>query len=251
MGITDYHAKYLAHELTRRCASDNVEKLAPVLADAQVDLNPHQVLETTSFNAAVRGGNLNPFQQNAIVLCSYQFARTKDAYVRQTPWDLIVIDEAHRLRNVELKARLAPLCKRTLRRQVLQYVKYTNRHALVQEFVPSTDEQRLYDLVSEYLQRDSLYALPASQRQLVTLRRGFDAAEFRGRVMLFNGTNNDPTTTSIRKARKVARAAPTLPEKLAGHEIAHKKDTLLDEVVRRLEQAASATPLFTLRWRLT
>jgi hypothetical protein len=69
----------------------------------------------------------------------------------------------------ELKERLAPLCKRTLRRQVLEYVKYTNRHALVQEFVPTSEEQRLYDLVSRYLQREALYALPARQRQLMTL----------------------------------------------------------------------------------
>src|SRR6185312_7956329 len=69
----------------------------------------------------------------------------------------------------ELKERLEPLCKRTLRRQVLEYVKYTNRHALVQEFVPTEEEQRLYDLVSEYLREPRLYALPASQRQLVTL----------------------------------------------------------------------------------
>jgi superfamily II DNA or RNA helicase len=304
--VTDYHAKYLAHELTRRCASDSVEKLASVLADAQVDLNPHQVdaalfafrspfskgailadevglgktieaglllaqkwaerkrrllvilpanlrkqwsqeledkfylpsviLETRSFNEAIRAGNLNPFHQDVVVLCSYQFACSKESYLRQTAWDLVVIDEAHRLRNVykhsskialaikqavasvpkvlltatplqnsllelyglvsiiddyafgdlesyrarfarltndsdfaELKERLAPICKRTLRRQVLEYVKYTNRHALVQEFVPSPEEQRLYDLVSDYLQRDTLYALPASQRQLVTL----------------------------------------------------------------------------------
>jgi superfamily II DNA or RNA helicase len=304
--ITDFHAKYLAHELTKRCPSDSMEKLAAVLADAQVDLNPHQVeaalfafrspfskgailadevglgktieaglllsqkwaerkrhllvivpanlrkqwaqeladkfylpsviLESRTFNDAVRGGRLNPFAQPAIVLCSYQFARVKEPYLRQTPWDLVVVDEAHRLRNVykssskiavaikqaimpfpkvlltatplqnsllelyglvrviddfafgdlssfrarfarlgneddftALKERLAPICKRTLRRQVLEYVKYTNRHALVQEFVPSDDEQRLYDLVSEYLQRDRLYALPASQRQLVTL----------------------------------------------------------------------------------
>src|SRR5690606_5330523 len=157
-------------------------------------------------------------------------------YVQCTPWNLVVIDEAHRLRNVykktskialalkqalapypkllltatplqnsllelyglisiiddyifgslesfrarfarlgdgedyaELKARLAPICKRTLRRQVVEYVRYTNRHALVREFVPNPDEQRLYDLVSAYLQRERLYALPASQRQLVTL----------------------------------------------------------------------------------
>lgn len=304
--MTDYHAKYLAHELAKRCSSDSVEKLAAVLSDAQVDLNPHQVeaalfafrspfskgailadevglgktieaglllaqkwaerkrrllviapanlrkqwaqeladkfflpsviLESKSFNETIRQGNLNPFQQQAIVLCSYQFACSKEAYLRNTPWDLIVIDEAHRLRNVykassktanaiknavdgypkvlltatplqnsllelyglvsiiddfafgdlksykarfarpsegedfaELKERLRPICKRTLRRQVLEYVKYTNRHALVQEFTPSDDEQSLYDLVSAYLQRAKLYALPAGQRQLVTL----------------------------------------------------------------------------------
>ncbi|MEW5975581.1 MAG: hypothetical protein AB1898_07225 [Acidobacteriota bacterium] len=41
--MTDFHAKYIAHELTRRCASDSVEKLTAVLSDAQVDLNPHQI----------------------------------------------------------------------------------------------------------------------------------------------------------------------------------------------------------------
>jgi hypothetical protein len=40
---TDYHAKYFAFELTKRCASDSMEKLAASLGDAQVDLNPHQV----------------------------------------------------------------------------------------------------------------------------------------------------------------------------------------------------------------
>src|SRR5438045_9485152 len=42
-GLTVYHAKYCAHELTKRCASDSVEKLAGALSDAQVDLNPHQI----------------------------------------------------------------------------------------------------------------------------------------------------------------------------------------------------------------
>ena len=69
----------------------------------------------------------------------------------------------------DLKERLRPICKRTLRKQVLEYVKYTNRHALVQEFVPTPEEQRLYDVVSEYLQQPTLYALPASQRSLMTL----------------------------------------------------------------------------------
>src|SRR5712672_4409455 len=40
---TVYHAKYFAYELTKRCPSDSIEKLAASLANAQVDLNPHQV----------------------------------------------------------------------------------------------------------------------------------------------------------------------------------------------------------------
>ncbi len=43
MELTDYHAKYLAFELTRRCPPDGVEKLTAALADARVDLNPHQI----------------------------------------------------------------------------------------------------------------------------------------------------------------------------------------------------------------
>ncbi|MES9903989.1 MAG: hypothetical protein ABW168_15105 [Sedimenticola sp.] len=43
MTITDYHAKYYAHELSKRCSSDSLEKLTGTLMDAQVDLNPHQV----------------------------------------------------------------------------------------------------------------------------------------------------------------------------------------------------------------
>ena len=58
------------------------------------------ILETRSFNAAVKAGNLNPFDQPMIVICSYQFVKSKDPYVSRTDWDLVVIDEAHRLRNV-------------------------------------------------------------------------------------------------------------------------------------------------------
>ena len=43
MSLTDYQAKYLAYELTRRFPPDSAEKLAGAVASAQVDLNPHQV----------------------------------------------------------------------------------------------------------------------------------------------------------------------------------------------------------------
>jgi hypothetical protein len=40
---TAYHASYFAHELTKRAGSASIERLAASLADAQVDLNSHQV----------------------------------------------------------------------------------------------------------------------------------------------------------------------------------------------------------------
>ncbi|MGE9270995.1 MAG: SNF2-related protein, partial [Verrucomicrobiales bacterium] len=197
---------------------------------------PSEILEARSFNQAIKQGKANPFNQDALVICSYQFAANKADYLTQIPWDLVVIDEAHRLRNVykkqnktarilrealastpkvlltatplqnslmelyglvsfideytfgdqksfreryarlttndtfmELKNRLAPICQRTLRRQVLEYVKYTNRVPITQEFTPTKDEEVLYEMVSEYLRRDNLQALPPSQRSLMTL----------------------------------------------------------------------------------
>ena len=70
---------------------------------------------------------------------------------------------------MELRNRLAPICIRTLRRQVLEYIKYTKRIPLTQDYYPGEDETLLYEKVSDYLQTKNLYALPASQRQLVTM----------------------------------------------------------------------------------
>lgn len=306
MNLTDYQAKYLAYELTRRFPADSAEKITAALVDAQVDLNPHQIdaalfafssplskgalladevglgktieaglvlsqkwaerkrriliitpsnlrkqwyqelndkfflpcrlLEMKSYNNAIKSGFLQPFNASEIIICSYHFAKSKAGDINAIPWDLVVIDEAHRLRNVykpsnviantlksalagkdkllltatplqnsllelfglvsfidehtfgdiksfreqfanlsqeqvfqTLKTRLKPICHRTLRRQVLPYIKYTKRLPLVQEFTPEENEDRLYALVSEYLQRDNLQALPASQRSLMTL----------------------------------------------------------------------------------
>ena len=41
--ITDFHAKYYAHELLSRSSSNRLEKLGQSLLNASVDLNPHQV----------------------------------------------------------------------------------------------------------------------------------------------------------------------------------------------------------------
>lgn len=72
MCLSRFHAKYFAYDLTRRCASDSVEKLAPVLADAQVDLNPHQV-EAALF--AFR----NPFSRGAILADEVGLGKTIEA----------------------------------------------------------------------------------------------------------------------------------------------------------------------------
>ncbi|HWD40105.1 MAG TPA: SNF2-related protein [Fimbriimonas sp.] len=198
---------------------------------------PCRILEAKSYNEAIRAGRFRPFEPDGqIVICSYQFARNKATDVHGTVWDLVVMDEAHRLRNVykpsnviantlkealasapkllltatplqnsllelfglvsviddqvfgdlrsfreqftdlsqdqvfaTLKRRLAPLCHRTLRRQVTAYVSYTKRLPLVEQFTPDDSEDRLYDLVSEYLRRDNLKALPSGQRTLMTL----------------------------------------------------------------------------------
>jgi ERCC4-related helicase len=322
MNLTDYHAKYFAYELTKRCASNSLEKLSSTLSNAQVDLDPHQIeaalfafrsplskgailadevglgktieaglvlsqkwaerkrkillivpsslrkqwnaelqekffipsliLETKSFNQYIKDGNLNPFEQkDEIVITSYHFARAKAPYIKKIKWDLVVIDEAHRLRNVykssnkiakeiknalsdvpkilltatplqnsllelyglvsiiddhlfgdlksfkaqyarvpreqdiyeselgmveprkamfkELRNRLKPVCTRTLRRQVLEYIKYTKRIPLTQDYIPTEQEIELYNGMSAYLQRPVLFALPSSQRQLITL----------------------------------------------------------------------------------
>lgn len=44
---TPYHARYFAHELTRRHGPGGSDRLSAALFDACVDLNPHQIDATT------------------------------------------------------------------------------------------------------------------------------------------------------------------------------------------------------------
>ena len=199
---------------------------------------PSMVLDGPRFNQIRKTGNGNPFMQDdSIVICSYHFVSAKAPSVQGVPWDLVVIDEAHRLRNVfkpqsrmarriadsigpahkllltatplqnslmelyglvsiidehvfgdaasfrdqfvkagseaernqQLRSRLNPVCIRTLRKQVVEYVSYTKRIPITQVFTPSDEEHQLYESVSAFLQRESLVSLPASQRHLITL----------------------------------------------------------------------------------
>ena len=199
---------------------------------------PTAILDSKVFNDLLEAGNPAPFvMEDRLIVCSYHFASSKAREISRVSWDLIVIDEAHRLRNVfrkssklarnivdavaqapkllvtatplqnslmelyglasviddhifgdapsfrdqfvravdermrnaELRARLRPICIRTLRKQVVEYIPFTRRVPVTQDFRPSDEEHALYERISTYLQRDGLIALPASQRTLITL----------------------------------------------------------------------------------
>ena len=194
---------------------------------------PTVVLDAKTWRDAERSG-VTPLGQRAIVVMSLQFAHRMREQVRAVAWDLVVIDEAHRLRNSyrpsnrlgqgirwategrrkvlltatplqnsllelyglaslideqifgdldsfrgqyvnsgadlpALRQRLSTFCTRTLRRDVTEYVRFTQRKALTQPFSPSDREQALYEAVSAYLQRDDTLALPERQRHLTAL----------------------------------------------------------------------------------
>src|SRR6185436_21125514 len=57
-----------------------------------------------------------------------------------------------------LRARLASFCRRTLRNQVTEYIRYTERRPITRPFTPSDDEHALYEAVSGFLQREDSYA---------------------------------------------------------------------------------------------
>lgn len=188
---------------------------------------PCRIIDSKNWNGGV-------FGSEEILICSYPFAASKADQLKRD-WDLVVIDKAHRMRNVyktsnkhsrviaevfkehykllltatplqnnlmelfglisvidpyvfgdevtfrdqfardteerneSLRKRTEPLVIRTLRKHVQEYIAFTNRVAITQNFIPNDDEQVLYESVSAYLQRKDLSALPNGQRQLITL----------------------------------------------------------------------------------
>lgn len=188
----------------------------------------------------IKKSGLNPeafFKKHCgkqILIFSHQFAVKCDAYLSAYPWQLVVIDEAHKFRNAHrasnkmgqalrrifsgkrkllltatplqnslmelyglstllddylfgsektfrktfvngggdldgLRERLQSFVKRTLRKNVLEYVHYTQRKTLTQQFDPTNEEQALYDNISHFLQQEQSYALPKRSRHLVVL----------------------------------------------------------------------------------
>lgn len=67
---------------------------------------PSRIIEAKSFNQMIKAGCGNPFDienaigEAAICICSYEFASRKEHELARIPWDLVVMDEAHKLRNI-------------------------------------------------------------------------------------------------------------------------------------------------------
>ncbi|EJN7214941.1 MULTISPECIES: SNF2-related protein [Enterobacteriaceae] len=67
---------------------------------------PSRIIEAKSFNQMIKEGCCNPFDienstgEAAICICSYEFASRKEHELARIPWDLVVMDEAHKLRNI-------------------------------------------------------------------------------------------------------------------------------------------------------
>jgi len=194
---------------------------------------PTFVLDARSYREALRQGR-SPFGEKAVLILSFHYAYRLREELKAVAWDLVVIDEAHKLRNAyrssnkvgqgirwategcrkllltatplqnsllelyglasiidehlfgdvtafrtqyataganlnELRERLRGFCKRTLREQVSEYVRYTERRPITRPFRPTDEEHKFYEVVSTFLQRPDTYALPQRQRHLIAL----------------------------------------------------------------------------------
>lgn len=212
--------------LTRQWASELLDKFG---LDAEV-------IDRKSYNSLIKRGVLNPFEQkNKILIMSYNFASSYFEEIRKSKIDLVVIDEAHKLRNVynpnniianniyngianfkkvlltatplqnnlmelyglsmlidgnifgdkeyfkkhfivdydynkeELRERLSTFIHRTLRNQVQKYVKYSKRITKTFTFIPSQEEDEMYDCITELIQSNPTFGLNSTQTMFVAL----------------------------------------------------------------------------------
>jgi hypothetical protein len=375
MSITPHHAKYCAHDLTRR-GSAGLDRLSMSLFDASVDLNPHQieaalfalqsplsrgviladevglgktieagivlcqhwaerkrrllvigpasirkqwalelaekfnlpalVLDSKTFREMKRSGR-DPLTEKAVLIMSFHFANAIREDLKTIAWNLVVIDEAHKLRNAyrpsnkigqgirwatqdsrkllltatplqnsllelyglstliddqlfgdvnsfraqyasagsnldALRGRLAAFCKRTLRNQVTEYIRYTERRPITRPFRPNDDEHSLYEAVSTFLQRENSYALPQRQRHLTALIL---------RKLLASSSQAIAATLNTLRARleslrdEQAHDDPEFAESLV--EAEELENDLLDEILDEEENVEPAKPIDRLK----
>lgn len=196
------------------------------------------IIDRKLFNSYIKKGYDNPFNEcGNIVICSYQFASINKDYIFNSNFDTVIIDEAHKLRNVydersitsnnikyatqnmhkilltatpiqnslmdlygltsfiddnifgdknifklnyiknlsenekDLKTRLSSFMHRTLRSQVTQYIRYTNRIAKTFTFEQTPEEVEIYSMLKELINNASNYPyiIPKGQSHLLLL----------------------------------------------------------------------------------
>lgn len=195
---------------------------------------PAQIIDNTTWQQPRRKKGVSPFDFEGVTIVSYNFVvqGTKDFSLY--PWDLVVFDEAHKLRNFykgdnktaniiyktfantkkllltatpiqnslmdifslvslidanilgnqdsfietymyterkhqELRQRLQSVLHRTLRKDVLEYIRYTNREAMTVAFEPSPEEEELYNRVSLYIKLHAKFGIQSHARNLVVM----------------------------------------------------------------------------------
>ena len=208
--LSDYQAKFYAHELDRSYASDHVGRLAGLLFDAQVEPKPHQVdaalfaLQTPFTDGVILADEVGlgktieagivisqywaqrqrriliiapsslrqqwqqelsekfalpatlmdsknidtliaPGGRDEILICSYEFANSQTHKLIRT-WDLVVCDEAHRLRShwtgqAKIAGNVARICQTAGKTGMLTATPLQNRleelYGLVSVFAPN------------------------------------------------------------------------------------------------------------------
>jgi ERCC4-related helicase len=365
--ISDYHAKYYAHFLSK-IGGAGIDRLGRAIFDACVKVHPHQIeasafalrsplskgviladevglgktieaalvlcqywaeqrrnlliitpaslrkqwaielyekfnlptviLDAKTYKDALQEGMPNPFKDNKIIICSMHFCANRSEEIQTINWDLVVIDEAHKLRNAyrqsnkigqrikaategkkkvlltatpiqnsmvelyglsslidenifgdlpsfrsqycnsggdisSLKDRLASFCRRTLRKQVIEYVPFTERKLITRPFKPTEQEHRLYEAVSTYLQRNDTYALPLGQKHLLVLlvRKVLASSPH-----ALAGTLEMILNRLVKTREKAQENVDHMQQFLTENEI---NDDLLDELLEDEEDAAT------------
>jgi len=193
-----------------------------------------KVIDAKIYNNDYKNGIINPFNSKSVVIASYHYIARKKEDIRCIDWDLIVIDEAHKLRNsyrasnkigqalkwatedrrkilltatplqnslielfgltsliddkifgevsafrsayvnnngdlTDLRARISSFCKRSLRKNVVDFIRYTERKLITITFKSTDEEDKLYNSVSNFLRRDDTYAFPRNQKHLIVM----------------------------------------------------------------------------------
>ncbi|MBD3383460.1 DEAD/DEAH box helicase [candidate division KSB1 bacterium] len=195
---------------------------------------PSVVLDSKTCEQAARQGRSNPFDCDSVVIVSIHFASRYATKLRTILWDLVVIDEAHQLRNVyksgnkmakeikwalenkkkllltatplqnsllelyglgsiidehlfgeidvfrsqftgnqnnlnRLSRRLQTVATRTLRNQVSEYIRFTERKPITLSYRPDDSEHALYEEISEFIRSEGIYSIPQAQKHLLIM----------------------------------------------------------------------------------